>query len=497
MGAPVACANRLFERAGAAASGRGRYNSPLCQRFRRSHRMFESLTQRLSGTIERLRGRGRLTEENIREATREVRIALLEADVALPVVQALIEKIKVRAVGQEVLKSLTPGQALIKVVRDELTAVMGAQASDLNLNVPAPAIILMAGLQGAGKTTTVGKLAKHLKEKRKKKVMVVSADVYRPAAIEQLKTLAEQVGVLFFPSAAEQKPVDIVRAAIDDARKSFADVLIVDTAGRLAIDEAMMAEIKALHAAVNPAETLFVVDSMTGQDAANTAKAFGEALPLTGVVLTKTDGDARGGAALSVRYVTGKPIKFTGTGEKVDGLDVFHPERVASRILDMGDVLSLVEQVEQQVDKDKAQKLAEKVAKGKKFDLNDMRDQLEQMQNMGGIGGLMDKLPGLGQVPEHLKQQVSQSKEVPRMIAIINSMTKKERRNPGLLNGSRRARIARGSGTQPADVNKLMKQYMQMEKMMGKLAGGGMKGMLRNMKGMLGGMGGKGGLPFR
>lgn len=459
--------------------------------------MFESLTQRLSGTIERLRGRGRLTEENIREATREVRIALLEADVALPVVQALIEKIKVRAVGQEVLKSLTPGQALIKVVRDELTAVMGSQATDLNLNVPAPAIILMAGLQGAGKTTTVGKLAKHLKEKRKKKVMVVSADVYRPAAIEQLKTLADQVGVLFFPSAADQKPVDIVRAAIDDARKSFADVLLVDTAGRLAIDEAMMAEIKALHAAVNPAETLFVVDSMTGQDAANTAKAFGEALPLTGVVLTKTDGDARGGAALSVRYITGKPIKFTGTGEKVDGLDVFHPERVASRILDMGDVLSLVEQVEQQVDKDKAQKLAEKVAKGKKFDLNDMRDQLEQMQNMGGIGGLMDKLPGLGQIPDHLKQQVTQSKEVPRMIAIINSMTKKERRNPGLLNGSRRARIARGSGTQPADVNKLMKQYMQMEKMMGKLAGGGMKGMMRNMKGMLGAMGGKGGLPFR
>ncbi len=459
--------------------------------------MFESLTQRLSGTIERLRGRGRLTEENIREATREVRIALLEADVALPVVQALVEKIKVRAVGQEVLKSLTPGQALIKVVRDELTAVMGAQASDLNLNVPAPAIILMAGLQGAGKTTTVGKLAKHLKEKRKKKVMVVSADVYRPAAIEQLKTLAEQVGVLFFPSSPDQKPVDIVRAAIDDARKSFADVLLVDTAGRLAIDEAMMAEIKALHAAINPAETLFVVDAMTGQDAANTAKAFGEALPLTGVVLTKTDGDARGGAALSVRYITGKPIKFTGTGEKVDGLDVFHPERVASRILDMGDVLSLVEQVEQQVDKDKAQKLAEKVAKGKKFDLNDMRDQLEQMQNMGGIGGLMDKLPGMGQIPEHLKQQATQSKEVPRMIAIISSMTKKERRNPGLLNGSRRARIARGSGTQPADVNKLMKQYMQMEKMMGKLAGGGMKGMMRNMKGMLGAMGGKGGLPFR
>ena len=459
--------------------------------------MFESLTQRLSGTIERLRGRGRLTEENIREATREVRIALLEADVALPVVQALIEKIKVRAVGQEVLKSLTPGQALIKVVRDELTAVMGSTATELNLNVPAPAVILMAGLQGAGKTTTTGKLAKLLKEKRKKKVMVVSADVYRPAAIEQLKTLAEQVGVLFFASDASQDPVDIVRAAIADARKSFVDVLLVDTAGRLAIDEAMMAEIKALHAAVNPVETLFVVDAMTGQDAANTAKAFGEALPLTGVVLTKTDGDARGGAALSVRYITGKPVKFTGTGEKVDGLDVFHPDRVASRILDMGDVLSLVEQVEQQVDKDKAQKLAEKVASGKKFNLNDMRDQLEQMENMGGIGGLMDKLPGLGQIPEQLKNQVSQSREVPRMIAIINSMTPKERRNPGLLNGSRRARIARGAGVQPADVNRLMKQYMQMEKMMSKMAGGGMKGMLRSMRGMMGGMGMKGGLPFR
>ncbi|KPN20057.1 signal recognition particle [Xanthomonas sp. Mitacek01] len=457
--------------------------------------MFESLTQRLSGTMERLRGRGRLTEENIREATREVRIALLEADVALPVVQALIERIKVRAVGQEVLKSLTPGQALIKVVRDELTAVMGAQATELNLNVPAPAVILMAGLQGAGKTTTVGKLAKLLKEKRKKKVMVVSADVYRPAAIEQLKTLAQQVDVSFFPSESSQQPVDIVRAAIADAKKSFIDVLLVDTAGRLAIDEAMMAEIQALHAAVNPVETLFVVDSMTGQDAATTAKAFGEALPLTGVVLTKTDGDARGGAALSVRYITGKPIKFVGTGEKVDGLDVFHPERVASRILDMGDVLSLVEQVEGQVDKDKAQKLAEKVAKGKKFDLNDMRDQLEQMQNMGGIGSLMDKLPGLGNVPEHLKQQVSQGKEVPRMIAIINSMTKKERRNPNLLNGSRRARIAAGSGTTPSDVNKLMKQYMQMEKMMGKMARGGMKGMMRGLQGMMGGMGGR--MPFR
>jgi signal recognition particle subunit SRP54 len=455
--------------------------------------MFESLTQRLSGTIERLRGRGRLTEENIREATREVRIALLEADVALPVVQALIERIKVRAVGQEVLKSLTPGQALIKVVRDELTAVMGAAAADLNLNVPAPAVILMAGLQGAGKTTTVGKLAKLLKEKRKKKVMVVSADVYRPAAIEQLKTLAGQVDVRFFASDASQKPVDIVRAAVADARKSFIDVLLVDTAGRLAIDEAMMAEIKALHAAVNPVETLFVVDAMTGQDAANTAKAFSEALPLTGVVLTKTDGDARGGAALSVRYITGRPIKFIGTGEKVDGLDVFHPDRIASRILDMGDVLSLVEQVEGQVDKEKAQKLAEKVAKGKKFDLNDMRDQLEQMQGMGGIHGLMDKLPGMGQIPDAVKNQVT-GKEVPRMVAIINSMTKKERRNPALLNGSRRKRIAAGSGVTPADVNKLMRQYQQMEKMMGKLGRGGMKGMMRGLQGM---MGVRGAMPFR
>jgi signal recognition particle subunit SRP54 len=455
--------------------------------------MFESLTQRLSGTVERLRGRGRLTESNITEALREVRVALLEADVALPVVQALIQRIKVRAVGQEVLKSLTPGQALIKVVRDELTLVMGAQASDLNLNVPAPAVVLMAGLQGAGKTTTVAKLGKHLKERRKKKVMVVSADVYRPAAIEQLKTLAQQVGVAFFPSDASQKPEAIVRAAIDEARKTFVDVLIVDTAGRTSIDDAMMAEIKALHAAVKPVETLFVVDSMTGQDAAVTAKHFGEALPLTGVVLTKTDGDARGGAALSVRYVTGKPVKFVGTGEKPEGLDVFHPDRVASRILDMGDVLSLVEQVEQQVDKDKAQKLAEKVVKGKKFDLNDMRDQLEQMQNMGGLHGLMDKLPGMGQVPAHLKDQIT-GKEVPRMIAIINSMTKKERRNPALLNGSRRARIAKGAGLTPADVNKVMKQYQQMEKMMSKLAGGGMKGLMRGMKGM---MGGRGGMPFR
>jgi len=451
--------------------------------------MFESLTQRLSGTLQRLRGRGRLSEENIRESLREVRIALLEADVALPVVQALIERIKVRAVGQEVLTSLTPGQALIKVVKDEMTLVMGGQGTELSLAQQPPAVILMAGLQGAGKTTSVAKLAKFLKERKKKKVMVVSCDVYRPAAIAQLETLAGQVGALFHPSAAGQKPVDIARAAIDAAKRNVADVLIVDTAGRLAIDAEMMAEIKALHGAVDPIETLFVVDAMTGQDAANTAKAFAEALPLTGIVLTKTDGDARGGAALSVRYITGKPIKFIGVGEKPDGLDAFHPERAASRILDMGDVLSLVEEVERSVDKDKAQKLAEKVAKGKRFDLNDLRDQMLQMQNMGGLSGLMDKLPGMGQIPDAVKAQVT-GKEVPRMIAIINSMTPKERRNPDLLNGSRKARIARGSGTSPAQVNQVYKQWQQMEKMMSKLSRGGMKGMLRGMQGMMGGRGG-------
>ncbi len=454
--------------------------------------MFESLTQRLSSTLQRLSGRGRLSEENIRESLREVRVALLEADVALPVVQALVERIKVRAVGQEVLKSLTPGQALIKVVRDELTLVMGSQASDLALNVQPPAVILMAGLQGAGKTTTVGKLAKFLKERRKKKVMVVSCDVYRPAAIAQLETLAGQVGALFHPSEAGQKPVDIARAAIDAAKRNVVDVLLIDTAGRLAIDAEMMAEIKALHAATSPVETLFVVDAMTGQDAANTAKAFSEALPLTGVVLTKTDGDARGGAALSVRYITGKPIKFIGVGEKPDGLDTFHPDRAASRILDMGDVLSLVEEVERTVDKDKAAKLAEKVAKGKRFDLNDLRDQMQQMQSMGGLAGLMDKLPGMGQLPDAVKAQVT-GKEIPRMVAIINSMTPKERRNPDLLNGSRKARVARGSGTTPADVNKVIKQWQQMEKMMSKLSRGGMKGMMRGMQGMMGGRGFPGG----
>ncbi|HET6586302.1 MAG TPA: signal recognition particle protein [Oleiagrimonas sp.] len=456
--------------------------------------MFESLSQRLSGTVTRLRGRGRLTEENIQESLREVRIALLEADVALPVVQALIERVKTRAVGQEVLKSLTPGQALVKVVSDELTAVMGESNAALNLAVQAPAVILMAGLQGAGKTTTVAKLARLLKEREKKKVMVVSCDVYRPAAIDQLQTLASQVGVSFFPSKAGTDPVDIANDAVAAARRELADVLIVDTAGRLHVDEAMMTEIKALNAALDPAETLFTVDAMTGQDAANTAKVFAEALPLTGVVLTKTDGDARGGAALSVRHITGKPIKFLGAGEKTDALEPFYPDRVAQRILGMGDVLSLVEEVERKVDQEKAQKLAKKVIKGKRFDLNDMRDQIEQMMNMGGLAGLMDKLPGMSGVPDSVKSRVN-DKELKRQVAIINSMTKKERRHPDLLNGSRRARVARGSGTQPADVNRVLKQYKQMSKMMSKLGKGGSKGLMRQMRGAMKGMGGMGGMP--
>jgi signal recognition particle subunit SRP54 len=454
--------------------------------------MFESLSQRLSSTVERLRGRGRLTEANIRESMREVRIALLEADVALPVVQALIQRVQVRAIGQEVLKSLTPGQALIKVVRDELTVVMGTVNTDLNLAAAPPAIVLVAGLQGAGKTTTVAKLARFLRERKKKKVMVVSCDVYRPAAIEQLRTLAGQVDVLFHPSSAEQSPLAIAAAALDAAKKNFADVLIVDTAGRLHVDTEMMDEIKALHASLDPVETLFVVDAMTGQDAANTAKAFSDALPLTGVILTKTDGDARGGAALSVRYITGRPIKFVGAGEKTDALEPFHPDRLAQRILGMGDVLSLVEEVERKVDQEKVQKLAEKVIKGKRFDLNDMKTQLEQMVNMGGMASLIDKLPGMGAMSEQVKSKVN-DKQVHHMIAIINSMTKKERRHPDLLKGSRRARVARGSGQQPADVNRLLKQYQQMEKMMSKLGSGGIKGMMRQMKGAMRGMGGPGG----
>ena len=456
--------------------------------------MFENLTERLSRTLKNISGRGRLTEENIKETLREVRMALLEADVALPVVREFVNRVKERAVGQEVSKSLSPGQAFIKIVNAELVSVMGEANEELNLSVTPPAVILMAGLQGAGKTTSVGKLAKFLKERHKKKVLVVSADVYRPAAIKQLETLAADLDVECFPSNIEQKPVDIARNALDHGRKQFFDVVLVDTAGRLHVDEDMMAEIQQLHEAINPIETLFVVDAMTGQDAANTAKAFSEALPLTGVILTKADGDARGGAALSVRHITGKPIKFIGMGEKVDALEPFHPDRIASRILGMGDMLSLIDQMERSVDKDKATEMAQKLKKGKGFDLEDFRDQLAQMRDMGGMMSLMDKLPGMNQLPDNVKDQVNDKLTV-RMEAIIGSMTPKERRHPDLIKGSRKRRIALGSGTEVQEVNKLLKQFTQMQKMMKKMSGkGGMRKMMSQMKGMMGpgGMGGGG-----
>jgi signal recognition particle subunit SRP54 len=444
--------------------------------------MFESLTSRLSQTLRNLRGSGRLSEENIKDTMREVRMALLEADVALPVVREFIDHVKERAVGKEVMESLTPGQALVKIVHDELITLMGEANEELNLAAQPPAVVLMAGLQGAGKTTSVGKLARWLKEKKNKSVMVVSADIYRPAAIEQLKTLAAEVGVEFFPSSGDQDPVDIARNAVDAARKKYIDVVLIDTAGRLHIDEEMMGEIQRVHAAINPVETLFVVDSMTGQDAANTAKAFGDALPLTGVILTKTDGDARGGAALSVRQITGKPIKFLGVGEKSTALEPFHPDRLASRILDMGDVLSLVEEVQDKVDRKKAEQLANKLKKGKGFDLEDFRDQLQQLQNLGGIGSLMDKLPGMSNIPDAAKSQVN-DKEFNRLEAIINSMTPAERQRPDIIKGSRKRRIAAGSGTQVQDVNRLLKQFTQMQKMMKKMKKGGMAKMLRGLKG--------------
>ncbi len=450
--------------------------------------MFDSLSERLSRTIKNLRGQGRLTEDNIKETLRDVRMALLEADVALPVVRDFVDRVKQQAVGQDVMTSLSPGQALIKIVNDELVKTMGEANEALNLNAQPPAVVLMAGLQGAGKTTTVGKLARLLQERHNKKVMVVSCDVYRPAAIKQLETLATQVGATFFPSEKEQQPVDIATAALEQARKQFMDVLLVDTAGRLHIDEEMMAEIQQIHAAVNPVETLFVVDSMTGQDAANTARAFNDALELTGVVLTKTDGDARGGAALSIRQITGKPIKFMGAGEKIDALEPFYPDRLASRILGMGDVLSLVEEAERSMDKEKAARLAKKVQKGKSFDFNDLKDQLEQMMNMGGLGSLMDKLPGMGDLPANVKDKVNDN-EIKRMVAIIQSMTPKERAFPDLIKGSRKRRIAAGSGMRVQDVNKLIKQQMQMRKMMKKMAGGGMMKMMRAMKGKMPGMG--------
>jgi signal recognition particle subunit SRP54 len=446
--------------------------------------MFDNLSQRLGGVLRNLRGQGRLSEENIRDSLREVRMALLEADVALPVVKQFIERVRERAVGQEVLKSLTPGQALVKVVHDELVAVMGREHAEIDLSTRPPAVLLMAGLQGSGKTTTCAKLARRLIERQKKKVLLASCDIYRPAAIDQLRTLASEVGAEFFPSTPDQDPVAIASAARSEATRRFFDVLIVDTAGRLHIDDAMMAEIGRIHAAVEPVETLFVVDSMTGQDAANTAHAFGAALPLTGIILTKADGDARGGAALSVREVTGKPVKFLGVGEKSDALEAFHPDRMASRILGMGDVLSLVEEVQHKVDRGKAEQLARKLQKGKTFTLEDFRDQLAQMQQMGGLESLLDKLPGAAELPGAVRNQMD-DREVRRMIAIVNSMTPQERRFVQVIKGSRKRRIAAGAGLQVQDVNRLLKQYVQMQKMMKRVAKGGMAKMLRGMQGRL------------
>lgn len=464
-----------------------------------SDAMFENLSERLLRTVKHLRGQARLTEDNIRDALREVRMALLEADVALPVVRSFIEQVRVRAVGQEVMTALSPGQVLVKIVNEELVRLMGEANEALDLRAQPPAVVLMAGLQGSGKTTSTAKLARFLREREKKKVLLVSCDVYRPAAIQQLATLAKEVQVEWFPSEAGQQPVAIAQAALAYAKRQFFDVLIVDTAGRLHVDAAMMAEIQALHAAVTPVETLFVVDAMTGQDAANTAKAFHEALALTGVVLTKTDGDARGGAALSIRYLTGKPIKFLGVGEKTAALEPFHPDRVASRILGMGDVLSLVEEVERKVDKEKALKLAEKVKAGKSFDFEDFREQMEQMLAMGGMAGLLDKLPGMDKVPDDLKKQAN-DKQVRRLIGIVNSMTPQERRFPDLIKGSRKRRIAAGAGVQVQEINRLLKQFEEMRRMMKKMSGGGMMKLMRAMKGKLpmgglGGLGGPGGLP--
>jgi signal recognition particle subunit SRP54 len=449
--------------------------------------MFDNLTTRLTRVLKTLRGEARITEDNIKDALREVRMAMLEADVALPVVRDFINSVREKALGHEVVGSLTPGQAVVGVVHRELTALMGEHNDALNLAAAPPAIVLMAGLQGSGKTTTSGKLAKWLKETQKKKPLLVSADVYRPAAIEQLKTLAAQVGADFFPSAIGEKPVDIAMRALDHARRHYNDVLIVDTAGRLAIDEAMMQEIKELHAALQPIETLFVVDAMQGQDAVNVAKAFSEALPLTGVVLTKLDGDARGGAALSVRHVTGKPIKFAGVGEKLNGLEPFHPDRMASRILGMGDVLSLIEDVQKTVDRKEAEKLAAKVKSGKGFDLEDFKQQIVQMKKMGGVSALMDKLPGNLAAMAQGAPNVD-DKAVRRIEGIINSMTRKERAKPELIKASRKRRIATGAGVTVQEVNRLLNQFEQTQKMMKMVAKGGLQKMMRNMKGMFPGM---------
>lgn len=452
--------------------------------------MFDTLSERLSRTIKDLRGQGRLTEKNIESAMREVRMALLEADVALPVVRDFIEHVRQRAIGEEVMTSLTPGQAVVKIVEEKLISLMGEVNTSINFNTQPPAVIMMAGLQGAGKTTTVGKLARYLKEKEKKKILVVSCDVYRPAAIEQLKVLANEIDVEFYPSEKNQDPINIAKEVLDYARKQNFDGLLVDTAGRLHIDDEMMEEIKRLHDVLTPSDTLFVVDSMMGQDAVNAARAFDEALPLTGVVLTKTDGDARGGAALSVRHVTGKPIMFIGTGEKTSEFTAFHPERMASRILGMGDVLSLIEEVQEKTDIKKAEKLAKKLKKGKRFSLEDFRDQLQQMRGLGGMASIMDKLPGMGSLPANVNTQVGDEQFI-KLESIINSMTPHERRMPAVINGSRKRRIAAGSGTQIQDVNRLLKQFKQMQKMMKKLSGkGGMKKMMRGLGEM-----GDGGMP--
>ncbi|AJX17860.1 signal recognition particle [Burkholderia ubonensis] len=454
--------------------------------------MLDNLTQRMARVVKTLRGEARLTEANTQEMLREVRLALLEADVALPVVREFIAKVKEKALGEEVISSLSPGQALVGVVQKELTAVIGGdyegKAAELNLAVTPPAVILMAGLQGAGKTTTAGKLAKLLREKYKKKVLTVSCDVYRPAAIMQLKTVSEQVGADFFPSTPDQKPVDIALAAVDWAKRHYHDVLIVDTAGRLGIDEAMMQEIAALHATLKPAETLFVVDAMLGQDAVNTAKAFNDALPLTGVVLTKLDGDSRGGAALSVRHITGKPIKFVGVAEKLDGLEIFHPDRMANRILGMGDILALVEEAQRGVDVQAAQKLADKVKKGGDFDLNDFRAQISQMKNMGGLSSLMDKLPAQFQQAAAGADMGQAEKQIRRMEGIISSMTPAERAKPEIIKATRKRRIAAGAGVPVQEVNRMLNQYDQMRTMMKKLKGGNMQKMMRGLKGMMPGL---------
>lgn len=448
--------------------------------------MFENLTQRIGGALDRVRGRGRLSEAQVDEALREVRVALLEADVALDAVRAFVERVREQAVGQDVLKSLTPGQEVVRIVRDELTVLMGEKAEGLALAAAAPAVVLMAGLQGAGKTTTAAKLAQFLGQRDRKSVLLASADVYRPAAIDQLRTLAGQVGCNFFESTPEQAPVAIARAAVDEARRRVIDVLILDTAGRLHIDSELMDEIAQVHAAVNPVETLFVVDSMAGQDAVNAARAFNDTLALTGVVLTKADGDARGGAALSVRHVTGKPIKFLGLGEKLDALEAFHPDRMAQRILGMGDVLGLIEEAERKVDTEKAAALAKKVAKGQGFDLDDFAEQIRQMRNMGGMAGLLDKLPGVASIPPAVKGKMADDGEFSRIEAMIYSMTPGERRKPDIIKASRKQRIAAGSGTRVQDVNKLLKQFAQMQKMMKRARkSGGMQRMLASMTNQL------------